>query len=127
MDNRTIILKEFEQLKGQFVITMSWKIERLVAIGTDDDDYYWVTYNGKRLTWSSCVGKIIPLKGVLQDDDYNEFERIADLNHHDRFILNGDEHTMNIETYKSELMLDYTGNDKLLTDIIFKDESKSNK
>ena len=32
-DNLKIILEEFEKLKGQFVITDLWTIERLVAIG----------------------------------------------------------------------------------------------
>ena len=46
MDNNLKeILEEFEILKGQFVITSSWEIERLIAIGEDDQDYYWVTYN----------------------------------------------------------------------------------
>ena len=39
------ILEEFESLKGQFVITSGQDIERLVAIGEDDEDYYWVNNN----------------------------------------------------------------------------------
>lgn len=78
------IIDEFHELKGQFVITQSHKIERLVAIGDDQEDYYWITYNGREYTWNSCVGRVIPLKGYLKDKDYNEFIRLAKLNHWDQ-------------------------------------------
>jgi hypothetical protein len=78
------ILEEFESLKGQFVITSGWKIERLVAIGSDDQDYYWITYNGRKMTWNTCVGRVMPLKGHLRDNDYLELCRLARLNHFDQ-------------------------------------------
>ena len=83
-DNLKIIISEFEQHKGQFVITESWEIERLIAIGDDEDDYYYITWNGRKSTWNTCVGKIIPLKGCIPDKDYNEFIRLAKLNHWDQ-------------------------------------------
>lgn len=79
------ILRQFDELKGQFVITGSWKIERLVAIGEDTMDYYWITYNGRKLTWNTCVGRVMPLKGYLREKDYFELIRIAKLNHYDQF------------------------------------------
>ena len=81
-DNLTLIKEEFEQLKGQFVITSSHRIERLVALADDGFDYYYVTYNGREYTWNSCVGRIIPLKGHLRDKDYDELVRLAKLNHY---------------------------------------------
>lgn len=85
MDNNLkSLLEEFESLKGQFVITSGQDIERLVAIGEDDMDYYYVTYNGRKLTFSSAVGRIMPLKGYLRDEDYLELCRIARLNHWDQ-------------------------------------------
>ena len=83
------ILEEFEILKGQFVITQSWRIERLIAIGTDDTDYYWITYNGRKKSWNTCVGGLVPLKGKLDDKHYNEFIRLAKLNHYDQATLFG--------------------------------------
>ena len=83
--NLPIILEEFKKLKGQFVITSGWRIERLVGIGTDDDDWYYLTYNGRKLTWNTCVGRLMALKGKLDDRDYNEFVRLAKLNHYDQF------------------------------------------
>lgn len=88
-DNKTLILQEFEQLKGQFIINDSHQIERLVAVGEDDMDYYWITYNGRKLTWHSCVGRVVPLKGYLREKDYAEFVRLAKLNHFDQATLWG--------------------------------------
>lgn len=85
------ILPEFEELKGQHIITQSHTIERLLAVGTDDDDYYWVTYDGRKVTWHSCVGRIIPLKGYLKDKDYVEFIRLAKLNHFDQIEVISEE------------------------------------
>ena len=60
-DNKTLILEEFEQYKGQFII-MSNEVVRLISVGYDNDDYYWITYNGRTTTWHSCVGGFIVLK-----------------------------------------------------------------
>ena len=100
-DNLTLIKGEFEKLKGQFVITDSWRIERLVAIGEDEWDYYYITYDGRKLTWNTCVGRIMPLKGYLRDKDYNEFIRLAKLNHYDQATLWG-----NSEPEKYQMMVD---------------------
>ena len=101
------ILEEFEALKGQFVITSSWKIERLVAVGEDEHDYYWVTYNGRELTWNTCVGRVMPLKGHLRDEDYLELCRLARLNHWDQSEIwgkkNPEEAKMFNDTHKAEM------------------------
>jgi len=97
-DNKTLILAEFEQLKGQFVINASWEIERLVAVGEDDMDYYWITYNGRKLKWNTCVGRIMPLKGHLQNKDYSELIRIAKLNHYDQVTLWGNKEPEKFQT-----------------------------
>jgi hypothetical protein len=78
------IINEFDKLKGQFVITASHMIERLVAIGDDGEDYYYITYTGREFKWYSCVGRVMPLKGYLIDEDYNELVRLANLNHYDK-------------------------------------------
>lgn len=82
--NLKIILDEFEKLKGQFVITDTWKVERLVAIGDDSEDWYYVTFDGRDLKWYSCVGRVVQLKNKIDDKDYNEFIRLAKLNHYDQ-------------------------------------------
>jgi hypothetical protein len=103
MDNNLkLILEEFEKLKGQFVITQSHKVERLIAIGTDEQDYYYVTYNGRKKVWNTCVGSIIPLKGKIDDKHYNEFIRLAKLNHHDQETLYGNN--------PDEIIPEYIGN-----------------
>ena len=109
-DNLVLILKEFEELKGQFVITCSHEIERLVAVGDDEMDYYWITYNGRNIVWNTCVGRIIPLKGYLREEDYNEFIRLAKLNHYDQ--LNKEKF---LESLSGEIK-DYSDNHYFLTD-----------
>jgi hypothetical protein len=110
-ENLKRILEEFEKYKGQFVITILWKIERLVAVGDDGDDYYYITYNGRDLHWNSCVGRIMPLKGYLRDKDYNELVRIAKLNHYDQLIIK-EEFDKSLDKYLSK----YSENEKILTD-----------
>jgi hypothetical protein len=82
MDNLTIITNEFNQLKGQMVIC-SDQVYRLIGIADDDEDWYYALYDGRRITLHSCVGRIIPLKGFIQQRDYDEMIRIAKLNHYD--------------------------------------------
>ena len=88
-NNLKIILDEFEKLKGQFVINDMWNIERLIAIGDDGEDWYYITFDGRNIHWLSCVGRIMPLKGYLREKDYNELVRLAKLNHIDQLYING--------------------------------------
>lgn len=108
-NNLKIILDEFERLKGQFVITEMNKIERLVAIGDDDEDWYYITYNGEHLHWQSCVGRIIPLKGYIREQDYNYLVNIAKLNHYDQIDKDQFNHYL-------ELYLNNKTNHKIITD-----------
>lgn len=120
--NLKIIRAEFQKLKGQFIITDSWQIERLVAIGEDGFDYYYVTYNGRELRFNTCVGRIIQLKGRIEEDDYNSFIRIAELNHYDQIKLfnigDTEERRMQIQQHRAELMA-LKGKDKFLTEVFW--------
>jgi hypothetical protein len=119
-DNLLIIKKEFELLKGQFVITESWLVERFVAIGSDRMDYYYVTYNGRKFTWNTCVGRIIPLKNKIDDKHYKEFIRLAQLNHFDqmKLWLNDEPSTREIEIQKHKTQLmSLKGKDVFLTEV----------
>jgi len=104
MSNKDLILKEFDILRGQFVIDQSWNIERLIAIAEDADDYYYCTYNGRKISFNSCVGRIIPLKGKLDKKDYNYLVDIAKMNDYD-FISKKDG---NLIEYKNELIKEYS-------------------
>ncbi len=110
------IKQEFESLKGQFVITQSHKIERLVAIGEDQHDLYWVTYDGRKLTWNTCVGALMPLKGYLRDKDYNEIVRLATLNHFDQETCWGKQGEKS-QQHKIEIVQTIHERDKLLSDL----------
>jgi hypothetical protein len=109
------ILAQFEELKGQFVITESWEIERLIAIGDDEQDYYYVTYDGRKTKWHTCVGAIIPLKGAILGEEYNRFIRRAKLNHWDQPIWK--EHNEEAIAEHKEVVLKVNGTDKYLTEV----------
>jgi len=105
-DNLKIILGEFEKLKGQFVINND-RVERFIAVATDERDYYYVTYDGRKYHWTSCLMGLVPLKSKIDNDHYNEFIRLAKLNHFDQPTLYGHspdevmDDTMNVPlTYK---------------------------
>ena len=122
--NLDIILRQFEELKGQFVINNAWNIERLVAIAGDDYDYYYVTYNGRKLTWYTCSTRITQLKGKIDDEGYNELIKIAKLNHYDQPTLYGSTNiTRKKEIIKfnknhiEEITKLYKPNNKYITDI----------
>lgn len=105
--NLKIILEEFEEMKGQFVITdFGWHVERLIAISMDDFDYYYVTYDGRKITFNTCVGKVIQLKGKIDDSAYNGFIRIAQLNHFDQsecWMYEWERRKEDIENHKHEI------------------------
>lgn len=119
VDNRTLILRQFEELKGQFVITDSHAIQRLIAIGDDDMDYYYVTYDGRRLYWNTCVGRLMPLKGYLRDKDYAELVRLAKLNHYDQPSLFGGlpEDFNNFCISHKEELTTLKGDDKFISEV----------
>jgi len=82
-DNLKLITEEYENLKGQHVIS-SDKVYRLIGIGDDGDDWYYALYDGREVTLASCVGSVVPLKGYILDKHYNEMIRIAKMNDFDQ-------------------------------------------
>jgi len=111
------VKQEFESLKGQFVITQSHRIERFIAIGEDEHDLYYITYDGRKLTWNTCVGRLMPLKGYLRDMDYSEIVRLATLNHYDQksYWRDNDDKS---EQHKIDVEKDnIRGTDKFISDL----------
>ena len=74
------ILKDFEKHKGEMVITDTFKVMKLIAIGGDGWDYYYVCWDGRKTHWFTCVGAYIVLKGKIDKKSYNWFVHIAKLN-----------------------------------------------
>jgi hypothetical protein len=51
------------------------------VVDEDEDDFYWRVLSTTRGIYrTSCVGKLIPLKGFLPEKDYNSLEAIFNLN-----------------------------------------------
>jgi len=82
--SKELILKIFEEHKGEFVITVDDKVMRLIAVGDDGYDYCWVYWDGRDTYWHSCVGSFIVLKNKIDENDYNNLIRMAKLNHYDQ-------------------------------------------
>lgn len=108
------ILAEFESMKGQLVITGYSNIERLVAIGDDQEDWYYVTYDGREsLRWSSCVGTVMPLKNQLRDADYQQLINIAKGNHWDLQMAVG----VNAWAVRDALLAQHSPTHRFITEI----------
>ncbi len=109
---------EWEVHKGEFVLTQCHKLARFIAIGDDGDDLYWVTYNGREITWNSAVGKLIYLKGKIDDYDYANFIRLAKLNHWDQIdVWKGFESANERVNHHRKLITTHDEGNNYLTDI----------
>ena len=107
MDNLTIITNQFDELKGQMVIC-SDEVLRFIGIADDDEDYYYVLYDGRKITLHSCVGRITMLKGYILDRDYNEMIRLAKINHFDQPTLWGNEVSEDIINFSEKHKVEIT-------------------
>ena len=102
----TEILKEqYDQMGGQFVLYDTYHVGRFIGIVDGKDDYYYVMYDGRRITYDSCVGTIYQLKGKIEEDAYNEMIRIAKLNHHDYLYPNPDEYRQHLLKQVNDIVL----------------------
>ena len=86
--------------------------ERFITVVQTDEDYYYITYNGKDISWNTCVGSLIQLKNKINDKDYQRLIQSAKLNHNDQFPISGN-------IYREELIEEFTKDSEviLLTDI----------
>jgi hypothetical protein len=121
-DNRKLILDEFESLKGQFVIACDWKVKRLLGVVEDDMDYYWLLYDGRKFSLDSCLCGLVRLKGKISDKDYNEFVRLAYLNHYDLIHYDKEFDNYNFcvshkEEIVSDLLKDQENKNSMITEI----------
>jgi hypothetical protein len=75
-------LKKFmEPYQNTLVIDITtFKVCRLVDVGEDDDDYYWILDTEEGIINSSCIIDWIPLKGYIDNEDYKRLARIWNLN-----------------------------------------------
>lgn len=82
-DNKTLLINQFKENCGQFII-MGNNVVRFIGIADDEEDYYYVTYDGRQINWHSAVGSYTVLKGKIDEKDYNDLIRMAKLNHFDQ-------------------------------------------
>ncbi len=76
--------KEIGKYKNTLVIGDLMDIVRLVGVIEETDDFYWLydkgKYNKVEISYSSCVGGWIPLKGFVPKKDYDRMVSIWNLN-----------------------------------------------
>lgn len=111
MNNINLILNKYSELKGQLIIS-DFQVSRLIGIVEDEEDYYYCLYDGRKLWLTSCVGGIIPLKGYINNSDYNEMIRLCKLNHYDQPTLFNTKEDMSgfIEIHKKTLLMGWDEN-----------------
>jgi len=77
--------KELEPYRNTLVLDY-FELVRLVDVIDGEDDYYWVYDTKKGIVHSSCVGGWIPLKGKIEDENYDGLVRVWNLNNIEKAI-----------------------------------------
>lgn len=105
--NLVMFTRVYDNLKGQFIISHD-RVYRFVGLLDDEEDYYYCLYDGEGFHLHSCTSKLIPLKGWIRVADYDEFVRLAELNHHDQSLCHlyqpNIESVTYIEKHKDEVL-----------------------
>lgn len=79
-DIKPKVLEEINEHLNEIVLSLSFEATRLIGFAEDNHDYYYILerLGGKRI-YDSCVGKIVYLKH-LPEEDYKMIERVFTLN-----------------------------------------------
>ena len=80
IDVKETVLKEISEHLNEIVVDHSLNLSRLVGFAEDDSDYYYILEDrtGARV-YHSCVGKLIYLDDIEQDD-YIMIENLFTIN-----------------------------------------------
>lgn len=86
--NPQLIQKEANQMRGEIVLDHFNTVRLLGWTDQFEEDYYWVYLIRDRegtpkLSYSSCVGGPIRLKGSLPDFEYQMLDNLAGMNFYD--------------------------------------------
>lgn len=115
--NKERILEKFEKHKGEIILSF-FQCFRLIGVGQDEMDYYWIYFDGSKLIWDSCVGGFMVLKGKIDDKDYEEMKRLCEFNHYDFVVKKANSDKYTFEELEKELFKDYDNDrNELLTKI----------
>ena len=89
-ENKKRILKFVEQHKNELVLDL-FEVVRLLGFYEDEDDYYYkVQSTGTTgVYFTSCVGRLYPLKGALSENEYNTINQIFNMNIMDNGVIKG--------------------------------------
>lgn len=93
-ENSPDIFNQYYLHKGEIVLDV-FDVVRLIELEMDDDDYYYVFNDRKKIFWSSCVGSFIPLRNKITDVEYKRLESW--------FNMNDFSYTYNVQNISKEL------------------------
>ena len=97
----------FNQHRGQFVL-MDRVVYRFIALATDEWDYYWVLYDGKKLRWVTCLMTLVPLKDEMSEYYYNKLVHISKLNDFDQIEYWGHKNLEEAKKFREEHIKEIT-------------------
>lgn len=73
------MVEKLEPYRNTLVLDL-FNVVKLVDVISDEEDIWWIYDNGRKTIKSSAVMDWIPLKGKIDDKDYEQLERIWNLN-----------------------------------------------
>ncbi len=77
------LVEEVRPFHNHMCIMYDMEIVRLIGVGRDDSDYYYIVQVRNRespINWSSAVGHLYSLEGLIPEERYNTMERIFSMN-----------------------------------------------
>lgn len=77
--------QELEPYRNTLVLDL-FKVVRLVDVIDGQDDYYWVYDTHHGIYHSSCVGGFVPLKGHIEQVEYNRLVNMWNLNNIEKAV-----------------------------------------
>lgn len=111
------LMNHFENHKGEIVMYPMDKPMRLIGLLESPEDYYYALFNGTDVQFYSAVGKLITLKGNLNDSSYEALLYSAKVSHLDLLTcyqsgITEEESLIRIKTVVDRLTKYVSANDK---------------
>lgn len=82
-DNLKILHEKTDEFIGTLVLD-HFDVCLFLGIEVNPDDYYYKLSRFGDIRYSSCVGRITPLKGFINDKDYDYYVNVWNLNNDEK-------------------------------------------
>ena len=81
------LAEKYKPHHNELCLLYDTEMVRLIGVGQDDQDLYYIVqkmgYNGKNndhISWSTAVGRILPLKGIIPEYSYKRADSVHTFN-----------------------------------------------